>query len=220
MLFKTRGIVFKYFKYSETSIIVKILTEEFGLQSYIVNGIRSKKSKGKVALFQPLTFLDLIVYHKKNNNISRISETRCSEPFSSIPYEIKKSAISIFIAEVLYKTIKEETELSDTFKFIHHSIQILDHLDSAYENFHLQFLLKLAKYLGFGIENADALFVSFRGSDNIDVLNELLKEPYQNSIKIDNSTRRVLLEDVINFYKHNLESLGEFNSLKILREIF
>jgi DNA repair protein RecO (recombination protein O) len=64
MLHKTRGIVFRFTKYGESSIIVTIFTELFGIQTYIVNGIRSKNSKGKIALFQPLTLLDLVVYYK------------------------------------------------------------------------------------------------------------------------------------------------------------
>lgn len=220
MIFKTRGIVLKYFKYSETSIIVKIFTEQLGLQSYIVNGIRSKKSRGKIALFQPLTLLDLIVYHKKNAGISRISETKCSEPFMSIPYEIKKSAIGIFIEEILYHSIKEGVESSEMFEFIHNSIGVLDHLESGYQNFHLQFILKLSKYLGFGLENVDVFLTSFKSDDHIQLLNTLLKSPYQNTIKIPNQTRRILLDEIVSFYIENLESLNELNSMRVLREIF
>jgi DNA repair protein RecO (recombination protein O) len=82
MLHKTKGIVLHYIKYSETSIIVKIYTETFGIQSYIVNGVRSKNNKNKIALFQPLTLLDMVVYHKANaTSLNRIAEVRCSEPF-------------------------------------------------------------------------------------------------------------------------------------------
>lgn len=220
MIFKTRGIVLKYFKYSETSIIVKIFTEEFGLQSYIINGVRSKKSKGKIALFQPLTLLDLMVYHKRNASISRISESRCSEPFMTIPYEIKKSAIGIFIGEILYHAIKEGVESSEMFEFIHNSINVLDHLESGYQNFHLQFILKLSKYLGFGLENTDMFLSSFKNDDHLQLLNALLQSPYQNTIHISNPVRRILLDEIVNFYKENVETLNELNSMKVLREIF
>ncbi len=108
MLHKTRGIVFKYFKYGDTSIIAKVYTEAFGLQSYIVNGARSTKSKGKIAFYQPLTLLDLVVYKKKNSGINRISEVRCSQPLKTIPYEITKSSQGVFLSELLYKCIKED----------------------------------------------------------------------------------------------------------------
>ena len=83
MVQKTRGIVFRFTKYGETSIIVTIFTEAFGLQSYIVNGVRSKSSKNKIALYQPLTLLELVVYHRDGANIERIKEISCKYPYRS-----------------------------------------------------------------------------------------------------------------------------------------
>jgi len=81
MLHKTKGIVLNYIKYSDTSIIAKIYTEAFGLQSYIVNSVRSSKAKNKIALFQPLTLLEMVVYHKNHQGLQRISEMRTAEPY-------------------------------------------------------------------------------------------------------------------------------------------
>jgi len=64
MLHHTEGIVLGSLKYKESSLIVKIFTNAFGMQSYVVNGVRSSKSQGKTALYQPLTLLDMVVYHK------------------------------------------------------------------------------------------------------------------------------------------------------------
>ena len=111
MLHKTRGVVFRFTKYGETSIIVTLFTELFGLQSYIVNGVRSKSGKNKIALFQPLTLLDLVVYHREHANLNRIKEVKCLYPFQSIPTDIKKSALAIFIIEVINKTVKEESHV-------------------------------------------------------------------------------------------------------------
>ena len=83
MLQKTRGIALSFIKYRDTSIIAKIFTEEFGMQSYIVNGVRSKSAKTKIALFQPLTLLELVVYHNKKKEIHRISEIKCFRNFHS-----------------------------------------------------------------------------------------------------------------------------------------
>ena len=81
MLHKTQGVVFRFTNYSETSIIVNIFTSAFGLQSYIVNGARGKSGKGKIALYQPLTLLDLVVYHRENASILRIKEVKCIHPY-------------------------------------------------------------------------------------------------------------------------------------------
>lgn len=218
MLHKTRGIVFKYFKYRDTSIIVKIFTEAFGVQTYIVNGIRSKSSKSKIALYQPLTLLDLVVYYKESAEISRISEIKCLSPFQSLSTDIRKTAIAMFMAEILYKSVKEQGEVVSLFEFIFHSIEILDRLPESFENFHLQFLLKLARYLGFGIESSDYFYHSFP-EEVSDEIRQLLQNPYEQAPKMSNALRRSLLEHIIKFYQTHIDTLKEINSIKVLQEV-
>jgi DNA repair protein RecO (recombination protein O) len=91
MIVKTRGIVFRYTRYGETSIIANVFTEQFGLQSYIVNGVRSKKPKVNIALFQPLTLLDMVVYHKETGGVFRIKEVKCNYPYRIIPSDMRRS---------------------------------------------------------------------------------------------------------------------------------
>jgi len=218
MLQKTKGIVFKFFKYGDTSIIVKIFTQQYGLQTYIVNGVRSKKSKNKIALFQPLTILDLVVYHNPNKEIKRISELKCSEPFQTMGSEMQKTAMAIFLAEIMYKAIKEEGDVSEIYEFLESSITLLDHLKKEYQNFHLQFLLKLSKYLGFGIDSSDPAFNSLDANERSKLL-RLTSHPYDQWMPISNELRRKFLEAIIKFYKNHVESLGDINSVKILQEI-
>ena len=113
MLYKTRGIVFRFTKYGETSIIVNIFTEMFGLQSYMVNSVRSKSSKNKIALYQPLTLLDLVVYHRENANILRIKELKCLYPYQTIHRDIRKSAIALFLNEILNKAVKDQSHADE-----------------------------------------------------------------------------------------------------------
>ena len=109
MLYKTHGIVLRFVKYGETSIIATIYTEEFGLRSFIINGVRSSRSKGKIALFEPLSILDLVIYHKEGRNINRLAEVKCLDPLNDLRSNIIKSSMGMFIVEVLNKCIKEET---------------------------------------------------------------------------------------------------------------
>ena len=142
MVFKTKGIVFRFTRFGESSIIVTIFTEQFGLQSYIVNGIRSKTSRSKIALFQPLTLLELVVYHRENANINRIKEVKCLYPYQSIQIDIVKSSVAMFITEVINKSIKEESHVSHLFEFLCSSLITLDTLVENSENFHLVFLIR------------------------------------------------------------------------------
>jgi DNA repair protein RecO (recombination protein O) len=226
MLYKTRGIVINYIKYRETSIIVKIYTEEFGIQTYIENGVRSAKSKNKIALFQPLTLLDLVVYHRDNGDIFRISEIRCHAAFQTMPYHFIKSGIAIFMTEVLSKTLKEETSNYDLFRFLLHSILYLDNQDKGYENFPIQFLLKLSRYLGFAPQKSDEIleqvgaFRIYAATDEEkQALDSLIIGWYDENVAMSNGIRRQVLEYVLRFYTLHVENFGEVRSLQVLKEI-
>jgi DNA repair protein RecO (recombination protein O) len=220
MLHKTKGIVIKYIKYGDSSIIVNIFTEEFGLQTYIVNGARSKKSKGKIALYQPLTLLDMVVYHKEQSSIHRISEVKCSQPFISISTDIKKSCIALFLTEVIHKTIKEQEDIQALFTFLHQSILILDYLEGGYENFHLQFMLKLTQYLGFGAEKIEDSELSLMlNRDELDSCNMLYQTSFDTPIKITYARRQLLLQCLIDYYQNHMDNFGVIKSVEILSEV-
>jgi DNA repair protein RecO (recombination protein O) len=218
MLYKTQGIVIKYIKYRDTSIIVNVFTEEFGLQTYIVNGVRSKK--GKIALYQPLTLLDMVVYHKEQSTIHRISEVKCSEPFNSIPTNIKKSCIALFLTEIIHKTIKEQQDIKELFTFLHQSILILEYLEFGYENFHIQFLLKLTQYLGFGAEDIQESELSLMlNKEQLITCRELYLSPFDSSIKIKYHDRQLLLNCMIDYYQNHLDNFGIIKSVDVLAEV-
>lgn len=218
MLHKTRGIVFKYFKYRDSSIIAKIFTEEFGLQTYIVNGVRSSKAKGKIAFYQPLTLLEMVVYKKPNADINRISEIRCSHPLKSIPFEITKSSIGVFLSEVLYKVIKEDESVTALFDFVYHSIEVLDSLESDYHNFHLQFLIKLSHHLGFGISGGKQ-FPHLMDDQVVSDVNALILATYTDPVKITGAKRREILDNILSFYKAQVDSLHDIKSVGVLKTV-
>lgn len=220
MLYKTQGIVFKFVKYRESSIIVNVFTENLGLQSYIVNGVRSKSSKGKIALFQPLTCLDLVVYNKERSTINRISEISCSHPFNSIPINIGKSSIALFLTEVLHKIIREQHDTEALFKFIQQAVLILDNLNSGFENFHIQFLLKLSRYLGFGVSDNNELELLINyNKQEFELLKQLNLSPFEQHIAISNTTRTKLLDAILFYYKQHYTTLDDINSLTVLTEV-
>ena len=122
MLHKTRGIVFKTTDYSESSVVVQIFTEKFGLQSYIINGAKKPKAKISRNMLQPLHLVDMVVYHKSNGNVQRIAELKNSPTLQTIPYDVIKSCIVMFLNEVLYKAVKQQTPDETIFDFIFNAI--------------------------------------------------------------------------------------------------
>lgn len=229
MLHKTRGIVLNFIKYRETSIVTRIYTEAFGLQSYIVNSVRGggKKSKGKISFFQPLTQLELVVYYKKSPGLNRISEMKCPEPYQTIPYDFRKSGIALFLTEVLNKCLKEEEENSELFAFLSSTLLIFDHLPEHYQNFHLQFMLKLSRYLGFAPRSAHDLLQEIHehtgrpqfSESEESVLTQLIQSPFTQRISASNDTRRLLLDELIIFYQIHVEGFKDLKSISVLREL-
>ncbi len=219
MLHKTKGVVFRFTKYGETSIIVNIFTELFGLQSYIVNGVRSSSKKSKIALYQPLTLLDMIVYHKENANILRIKEVKCYHPYQSLSSEVRKSAIAMFINEVLNKSVKEQSHADEIHGFIANSLMILDGLPKP-ENFHLHFLVGLSKHLGFGPNlTEEVLGGNWINVEDEVVLKNLLSSDYSSPLAMSYDQRQTLLISLLRFYSSHVDNFGEMKSLPVLREI-
>jgi DNA repair protein RecO (recombination protein O) len=148
MLHATKGIVFHSLKYSETSIIVKIYTELFGLQSYLFKGIRNARSKIKPGLFQSMTLLDLVVYHKEKQSLQSVKEVHLAHPYKTIPFDIRKSSVTLFINELVYKAIREEEANPELFGFLWQVCLRLDETEESVSFFHLLFSLQLMHHLG------------------------------------------------------------------------
>ena len=239
MLQKTRGIVLNHIKYSETSIIATIYTESFGRQSFIVNGVHGKKSKIKVNVFQPLFLLDMEVYFKPKRDLQRIKELQNACIFSSLPYDLKKSTIAIFLAEILYKTIQEQEPNKELFEYLFHSVQMLD-LKEESSNFHIYFLIHLTKYLGFFPHNnytetncyfdlKAGSFVQIKPfhSRSLDkelsfIFSEMMtfSENQHDQIQMTYNQRIQLLEKILEYYALHHEGISSIKSLEVLREVF
>jgi len=219
MIYKTRGIVFRLTKYGETSIIVNIFTDLFGLQGYIVNGVRSKLAKNKIALFQPLTLLDLVVYHRENSSINRIKEVKCLYPYQTIHADLYKSSIALFLHEMLNKIVKEQSHPEEIASFIIQSFIELDRAKEV-ENFHLIFLIKLSRYLGFTLQTplqVNGVFLKNEQQEN--QIELLLQADLDNPISLSLSTRRVALEWLLKFFAVHVENMGQIRSVEVLKSV-
>jgi DNA repair protein RecO (recombination protein O) len=220
MLHKTRGIVFRFTKYGDSSIIVTIFTELFGIQTYMVNGVRSKNAKGKIALYQPLTLLDLVVYYKENASIKRIKEVKCAHQYQTLSTDIRKSSIAIFTSEILNKAVKDESHAQEIFEFLFNALILLDHQETGVENFHLVFLIKLSRFLGFGAHQTEEILgVRLLDREEEELLKELIASDFTKTVHMSNVQRRNLLEAILRFYAMHLELLGEIKSIQVLKEV-
>jgi DNA repair protein RecO (recombination protein O) len=229
MLHKTRGLVLNYIRYRDTSIIVRVYTELFGIQSYVLNNVRTGRSKGnRIALFQPMTLLDMVVYHQDSRDLHRLSEVRPTVPLQHIPFEIIKSSIALFVTEMLGKSLKEEAGSPVLFRFLVDSVLFLEDATADYENFHLAFLLQLAFFLGFGPADAAEFEAQLRDNsiaflpdaEATNALNTFLRLPYGTPVRLSRANRNELLDAIVAYYGVHIDSLGEVRSLAVLREVF
>lgn len=219
MLHKTRGIVFRFVRFGETSIIATIFTEQFGLQSYIVKGVRSSSRKSKIALFQPLTLLEMVVYHKESGGVMHIKEVKCFHPYQFINADVRKATIAMFINEVLNKAVKEQSHVQDIFNFISDSLIHLDLLEKP-ENFHLQFLIGLSKHLGFGPNlTSEVLGGRMVSEDEELALQKMLLGDNQREVLLSYEQRKNILAVLLRFYQAHSEGFGEIKSVAVLKEV-
>ncbi len=239
MLEKTRGIFLHYINYTDSSVIARVYTEKFGQQSYIISGVRSKKSATRINVFQPLFLLDMEVYHKDGRGLQRMKNARLAEPFSQLPYDIRKSSQAIFLAELLMKCLKEEEGNPKLFEFLYHACCLLDLANEGANNFLISFLFRLTRFLGVepqappagNYRYFDLISGTFKEREPVhhqymDVettrkfaelfsydFSELDKLSYRNSHRTD------LLHHLIDYYKIHLDISGEIKSLDVLKEV-
>jgi len=236
MLIKTRGIVFRVVKYGETSVIADIFTEEKGLCSFIGGSVRTAKARMPFNLFQAMTVVDLVAYHRDGSGANRLKELRAAEIWTSIPFDIKHGAVALFMAEICRKSILEEEEHSELFDFLLGHLRWLDATPHPIANLHLHFLLGLSGFLGFqpqDPEDTGELFFDLKDGtfSPIPPPHALLLEPDQtrqmltllasplelvHEIPLTRPQRKALLNKFLQFYQLQIPSFKEVHTPEIL----
>lgn len=240
MLHSTKGIVLRTVKYGDTSIVVAVYTELFGVQSYLVNGVRTeRKSASKANIYQPTTLLDLVVYHTPNKNLQRIKEARVNFIYHDLQRHIVKNTIAIYIAELITKTIYEPEANPELFEFFEQSFLYIDqHKESELANFPIRFTLELARHLGFGIHNqyseelnvldlqhgqfcskVDVTSFHFLEGEMANYISSILFENEIETHVLNQSKRKELLAVCIQYLRLHIPHLSELRSVDVLHEV-
>lgn len=236
MVDRTRAIVLNKINYAESSIIVRTLTEQNGLQSYLIAGVRKKKSKNKAALFQPLSLLEVVAHHKENGNLVRPKEIKIESPYSNIPFDLIKNTIALFLAEILSKSLMYSEQDERLFQFLRNAMLILDNIEEGVANFHLVFLLKLTRYLGFyptgeGLKYFDLMngefsddrpiFGDFVEGTQVELLAQIQGTNFDNlsTILLNRNKRQVLLNLLIKYYILHIETINTISSHNVLETV-
>lgn len=238
MIFNTRAIVLNHLRYGDSSLIVNLYTESLGRQTVFVRGAFSKKSQVRAALFQPLHLVETCLHYRVNRQMQRASNIQMYEPFQSIPFDPVKTCIAMFIAEILFKTLREEEANPVLFDFLLHTIQALDLNDNGTANFHIVFLVHYSRYLGFYPNTEQAsectwfdaqkgTFVSLPSvSSPLPEYNRMLTQLFGmsfdrlDSLLINHHQRNYLTEYLLYYYSMQMANFGKTKSFTILQNVF
>lgn len=243
MTHKTKGIVLRAIKYGETSLIVTMLTELFGIQTYMVNGVRtSSKGGNRAALYQPAMLLDMEVYHNDQKPMQRIKEAIRSVLYRHLFINVVRHSIALFIIEMLHKTSKQPENNPDIFLFAEDVLLKLDTCtDPAAANIPLYFALHLSYFHGFRIslpvagtepefiDLVEGAFSSIqpshshyiRGEDVVttaEILKVMQIEELAD-IKLNSMQRKNLLLMYMDYYRLHLQDFGNMKTLPVLHEV-
>lgn len=238
MLVTTRAVVLSALKYGDADLIVKAYTLSGGLKTYMLRGIlKSKKGKFKASMFQVLTLLEIVANHRDTGKLEYLKDAKVLYPYKTLHTNPIKGTMLMFLAEMLKNTIQEEERNEALFFYLENSLKWLD-MNENVANFHLLFLLKLTKFLGFQPESLerdlpvfhllDGVFQQTPTSDyciedkNVALLHQLLGIDFDDmhTIKLNQAKRNDFLTMLLLYYDLHIEGFRKPKSLQVLNEIF
>lgn len=244
MTHKTKGIVLRSIKYGETSLVVTIFTELFGVQTYMINGVRSSKNAGmKAALYQPSAILEMEVYHNELKSMQRIKESTWATLYTNIFSNVIKNSIALYMVELVFKSLKQPEQNADLFYFCEDAFLQLDVADNHIAaNIPLYFALHLAYFFGFKISNelqntgghlyldlVEGNFTNeqpvhphFLQGENALITSEILKIMQLHElgqVMLNSAKRRELLLKYHDYYALHIQDFGRMKTLDVLHEV-
>ncbi len=233
MKYQSRAIALSYLKQGESSLIAKIFTEEKGLQNFIIKGVRTKKSKKKLGLFQPLQLININATYINKNSLQYISEISMEHNKINNGIDIKKKLLYIFVAEVVSKVLLETEKDKSLFKFIWELKINLLNSEKINPNFPLIFMINLSDHLGFlpskeklnesyfNIESGGFTDNQQQSNYNIEKDNSIyLRKLLENkNITIPYQNRNQILLHLIQYYKLQHHELKNMNSHLIIESL-
>jgi DNA repair protein RecO (recombination protein O) len=227
-------------KYGETRLIVDMFTKVFGRQAFIVSIPKTPKGKVKKQFFQPLTILEIETDIRPRQQLQKLHDVRLAAPFASIPFEPDKLAISLFVAEFLYYALRSEQRNELLYEYLENSIVWLDGQQSSFANFHLVFLLRLTRFLGF-YPNLD----DYKDGDYFDLRESVFMPmppvhrdflhpeeaqkvqlmmrmdfPTMHLFRMSHQERNRLLEVSLKYYRLHLPDFPEMKSIEVLQALY
>ena len=241
MIYATKGIVLRTVKYGETSVIAGIFTELFGIQSYIINGVRTQNKNSKAHFFQSSSILEMEVYHNDLKNLQRIKDLKWSYLYKNNFSNVIKNAVAIYMVELLQKSLKQPEPNADLFSFCEDAFMQLDiAANEVTANFPIFFAMQLAHFFGMSIQDNysekknhfsinEGNFTSNNLSGDylleadisyqISQLLKVLQPEELKQIKMNKNTRKIILAALESYYMFHISDFSAMKTLPILHTV-
>ena len=215
MTTNTELIVLHTTKFGENSIVVHTLSRDYGRRSFLVRGT----GKNVMSLLLPLNILEADITESAKSTLYTARNLAPRHSLLGIRNNLYKNTMTMFLSEVIYRTVKEGGQEHGLFEWCRRQILLLDAMDTDFSNFHIRFLMELAIALGFSPESTDLM--PFVG-ENHKVVSQFMSSSFAESmlIPLSGSVRNKICEDVLRYIEYHTESTLTINSLKVLRELF
>ena len=240
MLVKTEAIVLHSLKYGETRLIVDLFTREAGRLSCIVPLPKTPRSRLKKQYFQPMTLLEVEIDLRQRLQLQKMKDARLLSAYATIPFSPEKLALSLFVAEFLYHALRSEQKNEHLFAYICDSMQWLDIAEKNFANFHLTFLMRMSRFLGF-YPNLDdfvdgcvfdlraatfSLLIpthrDFLQPDDARRIHTLMRMdfPTMHLYRLNRTDRNRIVDVLLRYYSLHIPQFPELKSLSVLQELW
>ena len=240
MLIKTTAIVLHNIKYGDSKMIVDMFTRAHGRMSFVVSIPKSSKSKLRKQFFQPLSMLSLEYDYRPKVQLQKIRNVALFHPYSSLPFDIDKLTVGMFISEFLYHSLYGEQQNEQMFDYISDSLMWFDSSPSPASNFHLVFMMRLSLFLGFypnlddyasgcvfdlrsgSFSSVAPLYSDYLLPDEASQMSLMMRMNYSTMhlFKFTRAQRNRLLDVIVQYYRLHIPGFPEMKSLDVLRNIY
>ena len=240
MLTKTTAIVLHNIKYGDSKMIVDMFTRAHGRMSFVVSIPKSSKSKLRKQFFQPLSMLSLEYDYRPKVQLQKIRNVALFHPYSSLPFDIDKLTVGMFISEFLYHSLYGEQQNEQMFDYISDSLMWFDGSPSPASNFHLVFMMRLSLFLGFypnlddfvpgcvfdlrsgSFSSVAPLHSDYLLPDEASQMSLMMRMNYSTMhlFKFTRAQRNRLLDVIVQYYRLHIPGFPEMKSLDVLRNIY
>ena len=240
MLTKTTAIVLHNIKYGDSKMIVDMFTRAHGRMSFVVTMPKSARSKIRKQFFQPLSMLSLEYDYRPKEQLQKIKEATILHPYSSLPFDMDKLTVGMFISEFLYHSLYGEQSNEQMFDYISDSLQWFDSSPSPAANFHLVFMMRLSRFLGFYpnlddyvpgcvfdlrngcFSSLSPLHSDYLSSAEASLMSLMMRMNYPSMhlFKFTRAQRNRLLDVIVQYYRLHIPGFPDMKSLEVLRNLY